>query len=83
MTESRLNLNQRVPKANLWLLLWQSMKLGIHAAAVAFGCPEVASECPELALELVQEIFEFFDLFFHAERNNDEKVLLLEEIKNK
>ena len=59
------------------------MKLRIHAAAVAFGCPEVASECPELALELVQEIFEFFDLFFHAERNNDEKVLLLEEIKNK
>ena len=58
------------------------MKLGIHAAAVAFGCPEVASECPELALELVQEIFEFFDLFFQAERN-DEKVLLLEEIKNK
>ena len=58
------------------------MKLGIHAAAVAFGCPEVASECPELlALELVQEIFEFFDLFFQAERN-DEKVLLLEEIKN-
>ena len=51
------------------------MKLGIHAAAVAFGCPE-------LALELVQEIFEFFDLFFQAERN-DEKVLLLEEIKNK
>ena len=59
------------------------MKLRIHAAAVAFGCPEVASECPELALELVQEIFEFSDLFFHAERNNDEKVLLLEEIKNK
>ena len=58
------------------------MKLGIHAAAVAFGCPEVASECPELALELVQGIFEFFDLFFQAERN-DEKVLLLEEIKNK
>ena len=58
------------------------MKLGIHAAAVAFGCPEVASECPELALELVQEIFEFLDLFFQAERN-DEKVLLLEEIKNK
>ena len=58
------------------------MKLGIHAAAVVFGCPEVASECPELALELVQEIFEFFDLFFQAERN-DEKVLLLEEIKNK
>ena len=82
MTESRLNLNQRVPKANLRLLLWQSMKLGIHAAAVAFGCPEVASECPELALELVQEIFEFFDLFFQAERN-DEKVLLPEEIKNK
>ena len=51
------------------------MKLGIHAAAVAFGCPEVASQ-------LFRDIFEFFDLFFQAERN-DEKVLLLEEIKNK
>ena len=59
------------------------MKLRIHTAAVAFGCPEVASECPELASKLVQDIFEFFDLFFQADRNNDEKVLLVEEIKNK
>ena len=48
-------------------LLLRGAKLRIRAAQecseVAFGSPEVVSECPDVALELVRDIFEFFDLF--------------------
>ena len=30
------------------------------------SCNFGTSECPEVASELVQDIFEFFDLFFHG-----------------
>ena len=52
------------------LLLRRRAKQRIRATQecfkVASGGPEVASECPEVALELVRDIFEFFDLFFQG-----------------
>ena len=40
------------------------------------------TEYPEVATALGRDIFEFFDLFFSGERNNYEKVLLLDEIES-
>ena len=63
-----------------YLLLRRSAKLRIRAAQ---ECSKVAFGCPEVVSEFVRDIFEFFYLIFSGEINNYEKVLPLEEIKNK
>ena len=45
------------------LLIRRSAKLRIRAAQ---ECSKVAFECPEVVLELVQDIFDFFDYFFQG-----------------